>query len=295
MAWNQSTTYSKKRTIPEGGNWRLLWVLAIAVICVAIGVWVFIPTDGLPENDTDSHTAPTKTKIADAKPSISKARSDRGDVQQPIKKQERLKSLPTQRVGELRDGYRLLPSGRKHRVLGTIKARDTSNEWLEKTFPEPSDQLIAGLITIEPGESIVGNPESYYRNFAEQFQASLLNPIRIEKDDDQYTRELKEAVKTTREELVARLKAGEDIVQIMTETRKQYQELGLYRNELKDIVRKNLSDGEISAAEYEDLVKAANIMLEDRGSKPLDLPETFKKYVEIMNLDVDERETDNEE
>ena len=205
------------------------------------------------------------------------------------------KPLPPQRVGELRDGYRLLPSGRLHRVLGTITSRDTSNDWLEKTFPEPADQLIAGLITIEPGETVIGSPESYYRNFADQFQSALMNPIRIDKDDDQYTRELKEAVKATRDELVSRLKAGEDIVEIMVETRKQYQELGLYRNELRDLVRKNLADGEISASEYEDLVKAANIMLEDRGGKPLDLPETFKKYIDMMGIEGDETEDSHEE
>ena len=293
MAWNQTTTYSKKRTIRKGGKGLFYCAIAAAVTCVAIGIWLFIPSGDLPKTDVNSPSVQRKAKIADAKPVANKDRPNQVRIQQPTK-EEKHKPLPPQRVGELRDGYRLLPSGRLHRVLGTIKVKDTTNEWLEKAFPEPSDQLIAGLITIEPGESLVGDSESYYRNFAEQFQASLLNPIRIEKDDDQYIRELKEAVKATREELVARLKAGEDIVQIMVDTRKQYQELGLYRNEIRDLVRKNLADGEMSAADYEDLVKAANIMLEERGSKPLDLPETFKKYIEIMGIEIDDTEAENE-
>ena len=191
MAWDRTTSYSK-RTIRKGG--KGFCVIAVAVICVAIGIWFFIPSGDSPRTDVNSDGAQRKTKTADAKPIINRERSNPVGVQQTTK-EEKPRPLPPQRVGELRDGYRLLPSGRLHKVLGTIKVKDTTNEWLEKAFPEPSDQLIAGLITIEPGESLVGDSESYYRNFAEQFQASLLNPIRIEKDDDQYIRELKEAVK----------------------------------------------------------------------------------------------------
>jgi hypothetical protein len=71
----------------------------------------------------------------------------------------------------------------------------------------------------------------------------------------------------------------------MADTRRQLQELGLYRNELKEMVKEMLDDGNLTDKDYEDLIAAANQMLDDRGCKPLELPKTFKRYVQMIGED----------
>ena len=63
----------------------------------------------------------------------------------------------------------------------------------------------------------------------------------------------------------------------------QLQQLGLYRQELEQQVLMMSQDG-MSQQDYDDLVAAANKMLEERGSKPLELPSTVKHAVRLGNL-----------
>ncbi len=44
-----------------------------------------------------------------------------------------------------------------------------------------------------------------------------------------------------------------------------------------------LDDGNLNDKEYEDLVAAANQMLSDRGCKALELPRTFKRYIQMID------------
>ena len=62
----------------------------------------------------------------------------------------------------------------------------------------------------------------------------------------------------------------------MIETRDQLKELGTYREQLKQEVDKLMADGNFSEKDEDDLVKAANLMLEDRGVKPFELPSVAK-------------------
>lgn len=203
-------------------------------------------------------------------------------------------NLPPQRVGEVRNGYRLMLSGELRKVRGEIVVNAAANDPIARLFPEPSDQLIAGLLTIEPGDSLVGESEDFFADFEDQFKASLKTLIPYDKDDDQYTKELKIAVNMSRDELKAALERGENLRELMTTTREQFKELGLYRDEVNQLVEDSLKDGDFSAKDYEDLVAAANKMLDDRGIKPLELPKLFHHYAIIQGLDhpeVDENAT----
>ena len=62
---------------------------------------------------------------------------------------------------------------------------------LEKIFPDPADQLIAGLIAVEPGDCLVGDTGTMFVNFKAQFYAALKQTIQINPEDDEETRELK--------------------------------------------------------------------------------------------------------
>ena len=83
--------------------------------------------------------------------------------------------------------------------------------------------------------------------------------------------ELKKAVIDAKIELKARYDAGEDISEIMNQTRRDLVELGAYRKEIDDMVRsmRREKGQKLTSEDYQDIVDAANIMLKNRGCAPI--------------------------
>ena len=104
-------------------------------------------------------------------------------------------------------------------------------------------------------------------------------------------------VQALRQELLDASANGESIEKVLIDTRDQLQQLGLYRQELEERVLRMSEDG-MSQQDYNDLITAANKMLEERGSKPLELPSTVKHAVRLGQLirdnEAKEKETENQ-
>lgn len=193
------------------------------------------------------------------------------------------KPLPPQRVGELRDGYRLLPDGTLHRVLGIVTNTPPKMSLADKTFTHSADIELGNLLMVEPGDDLLGDTDGMYRGFSREFDVALEEPIYYDKNDTEIQRELKEGVNELREELKRRRAAGEDIEKLMEDTRNQLKELSLYRQEIEDQVR-NISTTGLAQQDCKDLVKAANQMLEERGIKPLEMPTTLKRAIRLHRI-----------
>ena len=161
--------------------------------------------------------------------------------------------------------------------------RPTYTSIAYRAFKARSDQKIAELLTLEPGESILGDPEVLFgKGFSRSFLKSLETPIVIEPDDDEETRALKAAVRETRKELKARLDAGEDIAETMRGVFKELREIGLYRDELEKQLKGIAKDKSMSEKDMEDFVTAANQMLSERGAKPLTMPRVAARRFEVL-------------
>ena len=278
MAWNQPANNQKKnQPVRKGGG--LFWgILVVIVACFAVGVWLM-----LPQGDAANEEQKPKKQamIAEVKSDLSERGKSVAAVQKP--KQEAPKPSPPQRVGELRDGYRLLPDGTLHRVLGIITNTPPKMSLADKTFTHSADVELGNLLMVEPGDDLLGDTAGMYRGFGKELDAALAEPIYYDKEDSELQRELKEGVNELREELKRRRAAGEDIEKIMEDTRDQLKELSLYKQELEDQVRQLATD-ELTQKDYEDLVAAANLMLEERGIKPLELPATLKHTLRLRQI-----------
>lgn len=278
MAWNQPANNTKKNQ-PVRRVGRLFWgILVVIVACFAVAVWLMLPQG---DAANEEHQPKKKAKIAEVKPDLSGRGKSVAAVETP--KPEAPKPRPPQRVGELRDGYRLLPDGTLHRVLGIVTNTPPKMSLADKTFTHSADVELGNLLMVEPGDDLLGDTAGMYRGFGKELDAALAEPIYYDKDDTELQRELKEGVKELREELKRRRAAGEDIEKVMEDTRDQLKELSLYRQELEDQV-KQLSTDELTQNDYEDLVAAANQMLEERGIKPLELPATLKRTIRIRQI-----------
>ena len=255
--------------------------LLAALVVVIGGVLAFYFICG--QSETPAQTAPKdkkRGKIAEVEPA---------KVTKSAPKKEAPKELPPQRIGETRDGKVLLPDGTLHVVKGVITSGVARVSLIDRTFKHDTDCMLAHLLVVEPGEGFVGDSESIYAGFEKAFLKTLDDPIIYDKDDSEYVKELKLGVQGLRQELKEIHDRGESIEKALIETRDQLQQLGLYRQELETQVLTMSEDG-MSQQDYDDLVKAANIMLEERGSKPLELPSTVKHAVRLGTLIRDNQE-----
>ena len=287
--WNQPAGKKSPRAAERkaSGMWYILVALAVAT---GITAWFLKTPNEKPKESPQLENKPTK--IADVAPNIPKHK----ESAQPIKsksKVEKPKTRPPQRVGELRDGYRLLPDGTLHRVLGIITNTPPKMSLADKTFSHSADVELGNLLMVEPGDDLLGSAEGLYRGFGKELDEALAEPISYDKDDTDLQRELKDGVKELRDELQRRRAAGEDVEKVMEDTWNQMKELSLYRQELEDQVRE-LSTDDLTQKDYEDLVTAANKMLSDRGIKPLEMPATLKHTLRLRKMQAEAVEKQKE-
>lgn len=248
-------------------------VAGLAVVAIAVGAFLFLNREQPKEQAEREDRKPAK--IAEATPAKPAAPA--------AAKPETPKPLPPQRIGETRDGKVLLPDGTLHVVKGVITSGVARVSLIDRTFKHDTDCMLAHLLTVEPGEGFVGDSESIYSGFEKEFLKALDDPIVYDKDDSDYVKELKAGVMAMRQELKDARARGESIERILIDTRDQLQQLGLYRQELEEQVLKMSEDG-MTQQDYDDLTAAANKMLEERGSKPLELPSTVKHAVRLGRL-----------
>lgn len=278
-------TPTKKKAIPKNttNNFNILLIIvSFVVLFLVLIAWLMLPSAENIEND---ESKPKTKKIATTKKLKEKKvrKAATNVVKQTKAKSEKPKERPPQRVGEIRDGYRLLCDGTLHRVLGVVTNTPGKFSIADKTFKHSADVELGNLLMVEPGDDLLGDTAGMYRGFNKEFDEALAEPIEYSDDDTPIQREMKQAVNELRKELKDRRAKGEDIEKIMEDTRNQLKELSLYRQELEDEVRK-LSTDDLTQNDYEDLVAAANQMLKERGIKPLEMPSTVRHAIRLRKI-----------
>lgn len=287
MSWNRST-HSKPKSAPKRGVSVGRGILAgCIVVSLGIAAILLFRTGG--EEPKDAPPAEKKIKqVEPKKPPRTNAAPAPAESEKPPK------PLKPQRVGEIRDGKMLMVDGRLRKMSKHVVTAEVARVTIaDKTFDEPTDRLLAHILEMEPGEALVGDSADLYRGFDKAFVKSLSTPIIYDKDDDQYVKELKAGVQALRDELKERMAAGEDINKVLAETRDQMQELGAYRQEIENMVVEMTQEKGLTQEAYDDMVKAANKMLEERGCKPLELPAAVRHRFKIHGAKNDLENNDN--
>ena len=147
-------------------------------------------------------------------------------------------------------------------------------------FAHESENKIAALISIEPGTQLFGT-QVYNERFKEDFMKSCEEPIIITEDDDEFTRQLKSTIIELKIELRDRMRAGEDICQIMADSRKELQRLGMVRREIEKMLKDEVRAKATSDDDIDDYIKAANILLESKGIAPIKINPVLRRS--LMN------------
>lgn len=189
------------------------------------------------------------------------------------------------KVGEVVNGYVLLPSGRMHRRTGVITNTPAMRpKGKYAIFARRTDNEIAGYLSMKPGDTLVGTPR-YNGRFEREFLESLKEPILISDEDTPEQIELKNAVIAARKDLKDAYDRGESIEQIMLDTRSELQAMMRYKNELRQEFNKLRKGEDITDQDVEDLFNACNLMLEEKGIAPMKFGPITRRR---MHLSVDE-------
>ncbi len=187
------------------------------------------------------------------------------------------------KVGEIVNNYIRLPSGKLHFIRGEVTndlSKTVKKDWFA-IFDRQCDNEIALCLSIEPGESIVGTPV-FRGRFVKDFIESLKEPIIPSQDDCEEIKELKRAVNAAKIELKEAYDRGEDIEQIMVDTRKQLQDLGIYKKTLESDLREAIKTSAETSEDITDFIKAANKLLEEKGIAPMELNFMSRMRLERM-------------
>ena len=265
MAWNQptSTEYSAKRSKPKKTS-KGVWLVATAVVVVATAGLVIALLPRGKVTPSAVVEKPVQTKVAST-PSMPAPKP-----QQPVEVKVDPNARPT-KVGEVVNGYVMLPSGRIHKPTGVVTNRVADyGKSKYSIFENRSDNEIAGILMANPGNAVVGT-KRYDKWFEKQFLKSIETPIKVSPDDEPWQADLKKLVMQARLELKEAHDKGEDIAAIMSESRQQLQDLAKYKQSTEQ--------------EVADLQKAVNVMLEEKGCAPMNFTPLTKMRLMKGNTD----------
>lgn len=258
---------AKSKTNPTTVPIRpVVWAI---VGLVLVGLAVYVVSSSKAPEEENAPKAREQAKIASVEPAKVISNTDEAiSAEEPTRS-----NVPPEQQVIHTNMYGYVINRPHTAVVITNKMDEADRPLEERVFSNSADQKIAGLLLLEPGEMLIGDASSLFgKSFTRAFLRSIETPIIVTEEDDEATAELKRAVRDTKIELKARYDAGEDIGKLMLHERDELQALGLYREELKKEIQKLARDKDMSEEDMEDFVKAANVMLEDRGGKPLQMP-----------------------
>ena len=240
------------------------WIAVAVALLLSIGVAVWIFFFQTSENRSDLNSEVRKPGlIAEAAPAPA-PKAKEPEPPKPIDPNAR----PT-KVGEVVNGYVLLPSGRMHKRTGVVtNSAAMRPKGKYAIFTRSCNNEIAAYLTINPGDALVGTPR-YNGRFVKDFLESIKEPIVITQDDTPEQAELKRAVIAARIDLKDAYDRGEDIEQIMLNTRAEIQGLMRYKNDLAQEFNKLRKEEGVTDQDVEILFDACNKMLESKGISPL--------------------------
>lgn len=286
MAWNQSSCNNKCMPSQSGGLRGLITIIIVTAILVISGIVFVVMRQGSHIEDTTANNTFRRPRISEVKPATNTtARVENLDSVAPDNKTDP-NARPT-KPGQKLNGYVMLPNGELHKIRGEVYSNANRKKPKYAVFKYPAENIIAGILAVRPGSMVVGKARDYKGKFIESFNKSLFEPIIVNDDDSEYEKEIKRSVAEAKKELKAAMDRGEDIEEIIKESRNELQRLASYKSDIRSEVLKYLNKEAANVEDAEDMFMAANKILEAKGIAPLsDVPLVKIKLKMAKDMDM---------
>lgn len=237
-------------------------VFALLIVGCAVVVWF-----ALRPTDEESAATPSQRKTGSIKEVKPTAPAVKVKEDAPVAVDET--ETPRTQTYFDEQGIERYPGGARVPRKNPNKVSFPDRRAVKWTFD--CEDEISALIDMEPGDVVVGDIE-YGESFIVDFNNSLTNKIVVSAADDPYSRRLKEGVIAAKQDLYDAMQRGEDIAQIMTDTRREMRNLFEYKSLLEEEISAIRDSGEYTDENIYEFVEAANKMLEDKGIPPIKMP-----------------------
>ena len=246
----------------RGRRFPIVVAGAVVALVVAVAAWWLWPDASAPVAENGDGTV--GRRIREVKPAAARTNA----VASAVPKSTGIdpNARPT-RVGEKVNGYIMMPSGEIHKMTGKAHSLNETPD-PSQIFDNGAENQIAALLTVEPGEGIVGGPDR--ETFTEEFLKSTTVPIIVKSDDPEEVKALKRAVNQVKIELKAAYDRGEDLVDIIEKSYEDCRRLKQYKTDLFGEVLDYSAKEEVTDGDVKDYLTAANKLLEQKGIAPLD-------------------------
>lgn len=292
MAWNRPDVCNdnlRQKPVRKSAflSRRFALIVVLLLGCIAGVAYLFVKED---------KQATSKEKIkksSDRIQSVTPANSGRQEVE-PEKDYSKLTSLEIRHIKESETNLLTDAQIQHWRLFHPWPPPDknqpkrTKARW--EIFETKVDNQIAGMLAVEPGTQFFGDGRALMRGFDKRFLKSLSTPIIVRETDSDYDKVLKRSVVQAKAELKSRLDAGEDITQIMLDTRDELQKLGRYRADAEKLALQNLRKSGVTAADADDIITAVNTMLESKGIAPIQNNQFSRLGLEVQRIKSKETE-----
>jgi len=237
----------------------------VAIIAIAILIVSKTSSPG-PSKALGKNKTPIPTAVPDSAKKLSQSKSSPKPIVQeskplPYWKRDTTNGLSAAQIRKWKAEHRAPPG-----YTNDTSRTEAPPEYA--IFSHVSENEIACLLTMEPGMTLVGEP-SYGKRFVEDFMKSCETPIVVTEDDTPEQAELKRLMNETKIDLRQRMADGEDLGQILRDTRQEYSRLAEYKQTLEHELNELKKDNSLSMDDIDDFVKAANKLLDAKGIAPI--------------------------
>ena len=265
-----SSTASRNNA--EKSSSKVLWggISVAAIVVIGIVAFLFLSEDKA--KDPEREEKVRVKHISETKPKQPKPTKPADDAPVPAKEEtvvaESPKPTSTATPG--------MPWSNKPPRVIKPRAADIK----PRRFVYDSEELIADLLEIEPGTLMFGELP-YGKRFNEDFKQAIMQKVKINPDDDEYTVALKKQVQAVKDDFKQILIDGGDVGEEMRKARNELKELGMFKESLKRELFELRKSGQYSSDDMKDFITAANKMLESKGLQPLKVPRVFLRNLEL--------------
>lgn len=295
MGWNGSSAATSAATnkkiakprkassgAPMSGAFKGTLAL-ILVLAIGAGAYWYV-TNALPKVKESTEEKIEKKTIAEVEPEIAERVDEEVKVEVPqivtnrhgnvVQKKKPETYTDARGILRYKNGNGRVPLADAHKYL--IKSKSYSDGLPE--FKHQVESEIATLITLQPGEMLIGDMP-HGKAFERDFINSLMEPVEILEDDTEEDKKLKQDVEAIKHELAERLKQGENVGEILQETRDELRRMASYKNDVMAMVREQIMENAQTTDDVDAYYEAMNKMLESKGIEPVKMSGLMRRKI----------------
>ena len=253
-------------------------IALVSSITVVVGGIILLFNFSTSKSTPEVKKTVIEKKVKEVKPVVRNITTNVQPIKVLSKRELKLKEIRDKYGDNIPDNYKAIVYFLENPPKKKFKARGTHSY-----LRHPSERQIAGVVLTEPGTYFVMKPE-FDSAFDRDFVNALLDKNEPNDDDSEEIVMVKNEIREIKKEIseICR-KEGRKPSEILNEHAATMYELGRYQRDLEDELNKIYANADLTDKDVEDFCLAANQMLEQKGLKPMAIPNLTRRSIRLKH------------